>query len=130
MSQVKAVIVEDDEVLGALFVEILDEVGLQTKLVRDGAGAFECIAEIMPDLVLLDMHLPHVSGVEILRRIRSDNQLKTIKVLVVTADALLAQSMEEIADVAFTKPVSYRQLKDMVSRLTQPAPKLGQVDPT
>lgn len=120
MQQLKAVIIEDDLALGELFAEILDESGFQTVLIRDGAGAFQRLTETCPNIVLLDMHLPHVSGVEILTQIRGDDRLKTVKVLAITADARLAESVSSIADVTFLKPVGYKLVKDMVTRMTQP----------
>jgi DNA-binding response OmpR family regulator len=67
--------------------------------------------------VVLDLHLPGTAGTDILKRIRSDERLNQTRVIITTADARLAESLEEQADLILVKPVSFSQLRDMALRL-------------
>lgn len=114
-----ALIVEDDIELSDIFSVVLQASGMNTEIVRDGSRALPRIAEIMPDVVVLDMHLPNMSGMEILRLVRANPELRSVRVVVVTADAQLARASEDQADLALIKPVSFSQISDLTSRLIQ-----------
>jgi CheY-like chemotaxis protein len=90
--------------------------------VRDGYLALEQLALTLPDLVLLDLHLPHVSGVEILRRIRANEHLTHTRVVVVTADLVKAETLAHLADAILVKPISINQLLETVAHLYPPVP--------
>lgn len=113
----KVLIVEDDESLGSVIDEILQLVGYTTAWVRDGQAAMTWLAEEAPDAVVLDMHLPYVSGVTILDHIRTDDRLKRTRVLAVTADNLIAPMVQEKADATFLKPFSVADFVGMMNRL-------------
>ncbi len=112
-------IVEDDIELSDIFSTVLQANGAETLIVRDGNLALERIESMMPDAVILDMHLPNVSGAEILGQIRANPKLANVKVIVATADALLAQMSDKAADLVLLKPVSYMQLTSLVARVSQ-----------
>jgi DNA-binding response OmpR family regulator len=113
----KVLIVEDDENLGPVVDEILTTIGYNTAWVRDGQAAMTWLAEEVPDAVVLDMHLPHVSGVTILDHIRTDDRLKRTRVLAVTADNLIAPMIQDKADATFLKPFSVADFVGMMNRL-------------
>lgn len=119
MNEKFALIIEDDSELAAIFAFILREKGFETEIILDGQTALEKIADKQPDLVMLDMHLPHLSGAAILKEIRAQPQLASIKVLVITADPSSVNGIEELADLTLIKPVSYMQINDLIDRLTQ-----------
>jgi CheY-like chemotaxis protein len=119
MTQRSVLVIEDDSELSEIFAEILQSAGFKTEIVADGRSALVKIRETSPDIIILDMHLPYVSGLDILNTIRADECLRKTKVLVVTADALLAKEVEDKADVVFLKPVTLGQLSDVVSRLAR-----------
>lgn len=110
-------IIEDAPEIAEIFSEILKSHGLETQIVNDGAGALQAIHEHQPALILLDMHLPNISGQEILTHIRRDPCLANTRVIAVTADALLARTLEVDADLVLIKPVSYGQIRDLTRRL-------------
>jgi len=114
-----ALIVEDDIELSDIFAVVLQASGMETEIVRDGSLALPRISATSPDVVVLDMHLPNVSGMEILSQLRADPVLRTTRVVVITADALLARASEGQADLALIKPVSFSQISDLTSRLVQ-----------
>ncbi|GAB4438600.1 MAG: hypothetical protein Kow0031_20500 [Anaerolineae bacterium] len=112
-----ALIVEDDESIGMVAFEALRMASYQPELVRDGDSAWQRLHETRPAIVVLDLHLPYISGRELLRRIRADEQLNDTKVIVATADPITAHMLEQEADLVLIKPYSFVQLKELASRL-------------
>ena len=112
-----ALIIEDDEDLSDIFAEALQNAGYEVETVRDGELARQRLTEIVPSIVLLDMHLPKVAGPELLAGIRSDPRLTGVRVVVTTADARLGDEFREVADFVLIKPISFVQLRDLTKRL-------------
>lgn len=112
-----ALIVEDDESIGMVAVEALRLANYVPELVQDGNAAWQRLIETDPAIVLLDLHLPQISGRELLRRIRADDRLKEMRVIVATADPITANILEKEADLVLIKPYSLLQLKELASRL-------------
>jgi CheY-like chemotaxis protein len=110
-------IIEDANEIAEIFAEILQGDGMITEIVTDGALALQAMAERIPALILLDMHLPNVSGLQILTYVRSNPRLAKTKVIAVTADALIASSLEAQADLVLIKPVTYSQISDLSKRV-------------
>jgi len=110
-------IVEDDKKLSEIFSLTLQAAGLQTEQAADGATAMTRLADITPDLIILDLHLPNVAGPDILRYIRSSEHLANTRVILATADERLAETLDDQANLVLLKPVSPEQLKLLVSRL-------------
>lgn len=74
-----------------------------------------------PDMVLLDLNLPGMDGREVLRRIKSDDRLKTIPVVILTtSDAMpdVAQAYSNYANAYMTKPVDFEQFRELMTGLT------------
>ena len=111
-----AFVIEDDEDLSNIFMQALKAAGFQVETIRDGAIAQERIKEANPELVILDMHLPHVDGVELLTQIRADGRLKKTRVILATADAQLGEYYDNKADLVLIKPISFSQLRDLTAR--------------
>lgn len=120
MTKPYALIIEDNQDLANIFALALQGAKFETEIILDGQTALERLAEITPDLVLLDLHLPHVPGKKILRHIRADERLSETLVVVVTADAQLAQELDMQTDVTLLKPVSPSQLRTLALRLRPP----------
>jgi two-component system cell cycle response regulator DivK len=110
-------VVEDDSILGKIYVEILEYEGHRVTWIQDGRLALYTLRSLNPDLVLLDLHLPNVSGAEILASIRQDERLNEVKVVISTADGLQAQNLKETADLVLLKPVGYEQLAGLCNEL-------------
>ena len=115
--QMNALIVEDNPELNALFVEALQESGFMAEGVLDGQEAEMRLKEISPQLILLDLHLPYISGADLLVKIRQDPRLKDTVVIVASADGTWSGLISKQADFVMNKPVSYNQLRDIVSRI-------------
>ena len=112
-----ALIIEDDPDLAVIFARALRQAGFKTEIILDGRQALKRLTETVPAVVLLDIHLPYCSGIEILRNIRADARLTQSKIMLATADTRRAEQLEAEADLVLLKPISYRQLRDLAARL-------------
>jgi DNA-binding response OmpR family regulator len=113
----KGLIIEDDPDLSEIFSRALAAAGYEVEILRDGAEARERLNNTVPDIILLDLHLPNVSGVELLSQIHSNDKLKNVPLVVTTADARLGESLTETVDFVLIKPISYTQLREITARL-------------
>jgi len=112
-----ALIIEDDRDIAALFRHVLDIAGYHTEIEMHGKEAMKHLHSVQPDIVLLDLHLPGVSGVQILEQMRADERLKLVPVVVVTAYSRDADSLPVEPDLVLLKPVNLEQLSNLVQRL-------------
>lgn len=88
MDQKKILIVEDNELNMKLFHDLLEVHGYSTLQTKDGREALDLAREHRPDLILMDIQLPEVSGLEVTKWIKADDDLKDIPVIAVTAFAM------------------------------------------
>jgi len=86
----KVLVVEDNELNMRLFCDLLDAFGFETFQCRDGAKAVEIARQELPDLNIMDIQLPEVSGLDITRWLKDDDKVAHIPVLAVTAFAMRA----------------------------------------
>lgn len=112
-----ALIIEDDEDLALIFSEALKASDFQTEVIDNGALASTALTKCTPDVVVLDMHLPHVDGVTLFEQICADERLAKTKVIVATADAQLGKELDKRANLVLLKPVDFYQLRLLASRL-------------
>lgn len=115
----QALIIEDNPELNILFSEALNASGFITEGVLDGKNAELRLKEVEPDTILLDLHLPQVSGSDLLTQIRQDPRLQDVIVIVASADGTWSSIISEKADFVLNKPVSYVQLRDLGARIYQ-----------
>lgn len=112
-----AFIIEDDAKLGNVFSLALQLVQIDAELIADGKTALTRLNETTPDLIILDLHLPYVSGDEILRVIRANDRLAQVPVILGTADSRQADYLQEQAEIVLLKPISPKQLAELAIRL-------------
>ena len=105
-----ALIIEDDPVLATIFAESLKLADCNPELIYNGNTALDRLSLTVPDLVLLDLHLPGVTGVQILRHIRADKRLKHTLVIIISADVVLIKNLQDEADLGLIKPVGVKEL--------------------
>ena len=115
-----ALIIEDDENLAEVFRYALQNAEFETETIQDGNVALDRLAAVVPAVVVLDLHLPNVLGGEILHQIRADERLTETRVILATADALMAEKYRADADLVLLKPISTNQLVQLASRLHPP----------
>lgn len=111
MNKALALIIEDSVLLAEYFAHVLQEAGYETEIVANGSLAQERLHQITPDLVLLDLNLPFVSGEELLVQIRADVRLSETRVLIASADGTHASQLVDRADLVLQKPIDYHQLR-------------------
>jgi len=119
-----ALLIEDDRDIATLFRHVLDMAGYNSECVYDGLEAMKRLAVLQPDVVLLDLQLPGLSGVDILKNMRADERLKTIPVVVITAYAYYAKSLPVEPDLFLLKPVDIHDLSNLIQRLRDKKDKL------
>ncbi|HEX5644961.1 MAG TPA: response regulator [Erythrobacter sp.] len=116
----RILVVEDNDLNRKLFCDVLRANGFEVEPVADGARALEMARQLAPDLIIMDIQLPHVSGVDLIEQAKSDLQLQAIPVLAVTAYA--AKGDEEKIRAAgaagyLAKPVSIMPFMNAVRHL-------------
>lgn len=84
----KILIVEDNELNMKLFSDVLDAHGYETEQAREGLKAINIAKKFQPDLILMDIQLPEVSGLEVTKWIKDDEGLADIPIIAVTAFAM------------------------------------------
>lgn len=84
----RVMIVEDNELNMKLFKDLIEASGYETIRTRSGLDALDLARAHMPDLILMDIQLPEVSGLEVTKWLKEDDQLHRIPVIAVTAFAM------------------------------------------
>ena len=111
-----AYIVEDNRDTVTIFRGALELADYEVEVAYDGAVAQKYLTEFIPDLIVLDLHIPNVPGDIILQRIRSDERLKETRVFLATADANMAAQLRDQAELGLLKPIGFSQLKELAQR--------------
>ena len=110
-------IVEDNELNMKLFHDLLEAHGYETLQTRDGLSALDIAREHMPDLILMDIQLPEVSGLEVTKWLKEDEALKGIPVIAVTAFAMKGDEekiREGGCEAYISKPISVNSFLETV----------------
>lgn len=114
-------IVEDNELNMKLFHDLLAAHGYQTVLTRNGIDALSLARQHRPNLILMDIQLPEVSGLEVTRWLKEDPELRDIPVVAVTAFAMKGDE-ERIrsggCEAYLSKPISVAIFLETVRRFT------------
>lgn len=117
MSIWPALIIEDDRAVANIYAEALRLAEYEPEIIHNGRDALNRMSEMVPTLILLDLHLPGVSGEEILQSARADVRLHNTVIIITTADPILAEVFREQVDLVLLKPISFAQLRDLTSRM-------------
>lgn len=110
-------IIEDETDAAELFAEMMRVSGFRVIKTASSAPAIRMMAAEKPDIVLLDIMMPEVSGLDILRQMREDSALAGIPVVIVSAQSMPADirnGLEAGASTYLTKPVGFLELKEAV----------------
>ena len=117
----KRVLIADDEPNIVISLEFLmKREGHTVSVARDGPSALEAIRSTRPDLVLLDVMMPGLSGFEVCQAVRGDESLAAVKILMLSAkgrDTDIAKGNALGADAYMTKPFSTKELAEKVREL-------------
>jgi two-component system, cell cycle response regulator DivK len=107
--QKTVLVVEDNELNMKLFNDLLEAHGYKVVQTRDGLSALEIARKHVPDLILMDIQLPEVSGIEVTKWLKEDEELKRIPVIAVTAFAMKGDEQkirESGCEAYISKPIS------------------------
>jgi two-component system cell cycle response regulator DivK len=118
----KILIVEDNALNIKLFCDLLAAHGHEPQAVTDSRQAIEAAHDFAPDLVITDIQLPHVTGLDLIQMMRADRQLANVPIMAVTAYA--ARGDEERiraagAQAYVSKPISVMRFAQTVDRLLE-----------
>jgi len=119
----RVLIVDDEPNILASLEFLIEQAGLQVQVARDGREALDRAASFRPDLILLDVMMPGLSGYEVCQRLRADPQQQSLRILMLSAkgrDVEVAKGLELGADAYITKPFSTRELVAKVRELLGP----------
>jgi two-component system cell cycle response regulator DivK len=113
-------IVEDDEKSRRLMRDVLQHQGYDVMETDQGEIAVELIRKLQPALVLMDIHLPGISGLDAIREIRGDASIAATPVIAVTA-SVMGNAREKIRDAGFDgfepKPLNLKEFLDTIRKL-------------
>ena len=120
----KILVVEDNELNLKLFCDLLGAHGYQAEAVRDGREALERARAFGPDLVVMDIQMPHISGLELIEQMKADAELNATPIMAVTAYAARGDE-ERIRDAGaegyVSKPISVVRFVEAVAGLLEAA---------
>jgi len=105
----KVLIVEDNELNMKLFHDLLDAQGYETLQTREGLQALALARQHHPDLILMDIQLPEISGLEVTKWLKEDDELSHIPVVAVTAFAMKGDEEKILrggCEAYLSKPIS------------------------
>jgi len=118
----KILVVEDNALNIKLFCDLLNAHGHETEPVTDSRDALEAARSFKPDLVITDIQLPYVSGIELMEMLRADADLKDVPIMAVTAYASAGDD-ERIraagAQAYVSKPISVMRFAETVDQLLE-----------
>jgi two-component system cell cycle response regulator DivK len=119
----RILIVEDNDTDVRLLKDILETRGYNILQTKEGLGAIDLAVVNLPDLILMDIQLPHMSGLEVTRRLRSDERSRRIPIVAVTAFAMgwhEREALDSGCDAYISKPISIlgflRTIESFLSR--------------
>src|ERR1700732_3011027 len=125
----RILIVEDNETDVRLLKDILETRGYNILQTRDGLEAIDLVVGNLPELILMDIQLPDMSGLEVTRRLRGDDRSRRIPIIAVTAFAMAWHEREALdsgCDAYISKPISVfgflRTVESFLSRFPTSSP--------
>lgn len=108
---------EDDDINGEIFAHAIESMGFQVQVVRDGSEAVAFSRSALPSLILMDIQMPGMDGLEAIRRIRAYSDTSSVPIVALTALAMAGDRelcLEAGADDYLSKPVSLKTLEKTI----------------
>ncbi|HSG45034.1 MAG TPA: response regulator [Anaerolineales bacterium] len=120
MAKNLALVIEDDEDLSEIFTRALEGAGFEVETIRDGEAAQQrLVKDVIPNVIALDLHLPHVDGATLLKQIKDDERFEKTRIILTTADAVRAEHLRDKVNIVLVKPIFFTQLRDISARLKE-----------
>jgi two-component system, chemotaxis family, chemotaxis protein CheY len=122
MTPAKILIVEDDVDSREMLAFLLSDKGFSVRCAIDGRGALQLIEEEPPQLIITDISMPVMDGIEMIERLREHPEWKAIPVLVMSAfrSDIVNNAMQAGANAATVKPLEVDKLFELITHLIQP----------
>jgi two-component system cell cycle response regulator DivK len=120
----KILIVEDNDLNLKLFRDLLGANGYLTFETKEGIEAISMTRTVMPDLIIMDIQLPEISGLDITKKIKADASIKHIPILAVTAFAMKDDEQKILAagcEAYLSKPIAIDVFLAAIRRFLEPA---------
>lgn len=117
MSKNLAFVIEDSADLSEIFSRALETAGFEVESILDGLVAQTRLKETIPNVIVLDMHLPSVDGPTLLKQIKADERLSKTRIIIATADSAQAEFYRSMATIVMIKPITFSSLRDISARL-------------
>ena len=128
----KILVVEDNELNLKLFCDLLRAHAYVAEPVRDGREALATARSFGPDLIVMDIQMPHITGLELIEQIKADDELRPIPIMAVTAYAAKGDE-ERIRDAGaegyVSKPISVLRFVEAVRTLLEAAAARAEAEP-
>ncbi|HET6436832.1 MAG TPA: response regulator [Anaeromyxobacter sp.] len=115
-----ALVVDDDRDARGLMCEALEEAGWRVELAEDGVAALGRVPQVRPDVILLDLRMPHLDGVGLLKMLRTTPAGRAVRVILTTGAEVAAET-RALADAVLQKPFTGWDLLQAVGRPPLPA---------
>ncbi|MDR2416948.1 MAG: response regulator [Holosporales bacterium] len=122
----KILLVEDNEMNRDMLSRRLERKGFEVVIAVDGQEGLDLAASSLPDLILMDIDLPIIDGLEAIRRLKADDKTKHIPIIALTAHALAedrAKSLEAGSNDYDTKPIEFARLTGKIEALLNKSDK-------
>lgn len=124
MSQTTVLIVEDEPALRDIYLRVMQKQVWRICEARDGEQAIACLQDTTPDLIFLDMLLPHVSGLQVLQYIASKPHLCKAHVVMVSSSQEYARYTSLLPSCEFyLKPILPSQIQEIILRFSEKLPR-------
>jgi two-component system cell cycle response regulator DivK len=120
----RILIVEDNELNMKLLNDVLEAYGYEIIASHSGASALDLARQRLPHLILMDIQLPDMSGLEAARRLKGDEQTRAIPIIAVTAFAMAGderKTLDSGCDAYVAKPIMLREFLEIVEKFIGPA---------
>ena len=120
-SSVRVLVVEDDPSVRGLLQHLLESEGYLVSTAPDGVAGLAAAGALLPAVVVLDLMMPELSGLQVLEELRADEELADVPVVVVTGQADMAPRVADLLgpDNVFLKPFSVAELMDRVNAVVR-----------
>ena len=122
-AQKTVMIIEDEPDAAEMFAEMMRVNGYRVMKMFSSGPAISMIAQEKPDVIILDVMMPDISGLEVLRYMRREPALQAIPVIIVSAKSMpsdIKSGLDAGATKYLTKPVGFRDLVEAVEQVTRP----------
>jgi DNA-binding response OmpR family regulator len=117
----KVLVIDDDVLLTNMLEGTLDRNSFEVFVANSGAEGIEALHQVEPDIIVLDLMMPEMSGWEVCRRIRMFSQVPILVLSAVVDSEMVMQALDEGADDYIVKPIATSVLASRLKRLTRQA---------